>query len=389
MRRKYLSLLLILPVLLSVSGCSGSGSIWANYREIKQLQLIQTIGLDTDAGSVRLSVSTGKATESAKTLRMSQSAPSIQLALDRLQDYATSASLFYAHTRYVVVGQAAAEAGVAPYLDFMERNTDMRLRAPLFIVADGTAEQAVLDTGGENADVTEALNALELDVRRQGNSRAFRCSEIAQALAGSGSALACAVICAQALEGQGEGGVILPHGYAILKDAKLVGFITEDTAMGVNLLLNAAGYGDVTLPDFGSGAVTVGFDSAGASFRPEWNDDGSLTRVDIHVSVRAAITELAEPQNITVPEFRNQLNQTLADTVRGWILDILAQSRTLGADFLGIGQKIALANPEKWEAIRAGWPSLLPEMEFSVSVNAVAERAFDLENSVGVTGGAS
>ena len=60
MRRKHLLLLLILPVLLCSSGCSSSSSIWANYRQIEQLKLVQTLGIDAESNGVRLSFSTGK-----------------------------------------------------------------------------------------------------------------------------------------------------------------------------------------------------------------------------------------------------------------------------------------------------------------------------------------
>lgn len=225
MRRKHLLLLLILPVLLCSSGCGSSSSVWANYRQLEQLQLIQTIGIDRDGAGVCLSISTGKPMEGQAPMRMSQAAPSLQIAMNQLQDYTANASLFYAHTRYVVIGQRAAERGIAPYLDFVERDVAMRLSAPLFIVYDATAQQAILNTGGEKTDITENLSALEQDVSRQGNGHAFTCGEIAQGLASAGSALACAVVCVPSEEQNAGDETILPYGYGILKDGKLAGFL--------------------------------------------------------------------------------------------------------------------------------------------------------------------
>lgn len=388
MRRKHLLLLLILPVLLSSSGCSSSGSIWANYREIEQLQLIQTIGIDAEPGGVRLSVSTGKPMEGEKPMRMAQTAPSLQIAMNRLQDDTASAALFYGHTRYVVVGQAAAEAGIAPYLDFVERDADMRLSAPMFIVSDATAEQAVMNTGDDKADITENLGAMELDVSRQGNGHAFTCAEIAQALASSGSALACAIVCTPAEE-KDAGDTALPYGYAILKDGKLTGFLHGDPVMGVNLLLNLSGHGDILLENVDGAPVTVALDRSKAGISPVWNDDGSLQRIEVSITAHAAITELAQPQRISDAAYLEQLDQALADTIRGWVEEILSRSRELDADFLGIGQQIATQSPNKWAKIRADWPSILPEAEFLISVTGSIERTFDLQDSISVTGGAS
>lgn len=388
MRRKHLLLLLILPVLLSTSGCSSSGSIWANYREIEQLQLIQTIGIDAESGGVRLSISTGKPMEDETPVRMAQTAPSLQIAMSRLQDCAASAALFYAHTRYIVVGQDAAKTGIAPYLDFVERDADMRLSAPMFLVYDATAEHAVMNAGGDKVDITENLRALELDVSRQGNGHAFTCAEIAQALAGSGSALACAIVCTPSEE-EDAGDTVLPYGYAILKDGKLIDFLHGDPVMGVNLLLNLGGHGDILLETVAGGPVTVALDRSKADISPVWKDDGSLQRVEVTITAHAAITELAQPQRISDAAYLDQLDQALADTIRGWVEEILSQSQELGADFLGIGQQIATQSPNKWAKIQPDWQTLLPETEFLISVTGSIERTFDLQDSISVTGGAS
>lgn len=388
MRRKHLLLLLILPVLLSVSGCGRSGSIWANYREIEQLQLVQTLGIDAENGGARLSISTGKPLEDDKPVRITQTAPSLQIAMSRLQDYAASAELFYAHTSYVVVGQDAATAGVAPYLDFVERDADMRLSAPMFIVYDTTAEHAVTSAGGDKADITENLRAMQQDISRQGNGHAFTCAEIAQSLACSGSALACGIVCVPSEE-EDAGDTVLPYGYAILKDGKLAGFLHGDPVPGVNLLLNLGGHSDILLEPVEGSPVTVTLDRSKADISPVWNDDGSLQCVEVTVTAHAAITELAQPQRISDAAYLNQLDQALADTIRGWVEVILSQSQTLGADFLGVGQQIAEKSPNKWAKIRADWPNILPETEFCISVTGLIERTFDLQDSVSVTGGAS
>lgn len=87
--------------------------------------------------------------------------------------------------------------------------------------------------------------------------------------------------------------------------------------------------------------------------------------------------------------YLDQLDQALADTLRGWIEAILSQSQALQADFLGIGQQIATQSPNKWAKIRPDWNGILPETVFRISVTGLVERTFDLQDSIGVTGGVS
>ena len=386
MRRSRLLPLLLAPLLLC-SGCSGS-AVWANPRQLEQIQLIQTVGVDADGDDVRLSVSTGKPMGDEAPLRMTQAAPSLELAMDRLQSYAANASLFYAHTRFLVVGEDAAAAGVAPYLDFVSRDSDMRLSTPMFLLRGGTARDAVLETGDDKTDITENLSAMQQDIAQQGTSHAFTCSEIIQSLATSGNALVCAARRVPQPDRPEAGDTLLPCGYAILKDGALAGFICDPMDMGVNLLLGLGGHGDILLRDANGDAVTVAVDSSKGGFRPVWGADGTLRRIDVTLQVRAAVQELAGTTRLSDEAVRAQLEAALAETVRGWVSALLEQSQTLAADFLGIGGILGERYPAKWQRVRAQWPALLPTMDFQVSVEAEIERTFDLQDPVPVTGGA-
>lgn len=166
-RRRALALLLAAGMLCSE--CS-TGAISSNYRPVEDLELIQTIGVDLVPEGVCLSAATGKAGEDEAPKRMTQAGVSMLSALDQLQDRTPSAELFYAQTSYLLLGEeAAAAGGLTPLLDFIARDPDMRLSAPLFIVRGGTAQQAVMETGDDKTDVTEALAALEKDITLDGH----------------------------------------------------------------------------------------------------------------------------------------------------------------------------------------------------------------------------
>ena len=235
--RRALALLLAAGMLCS--GCS-TGAISSNYRPVEDLELIQTIGVDRAPEGVCLSAATGKAGEGEAPKRMTQSGVSMLAALDQLQDRTPSAELFYAQTSYLLLGEeAAAAGGLAPLLDFIARDPDMRLSAPLFIVRGGTAQQAVMETGDDKTDVTEALVALEKDIALDGTSHACSCTDIARALAGSGCAVVGAVTCVRTPEDEGGKLALAPAGYAIFRDGDYVGSIEPETARGASMLLGA------------------------------------------------------------------------------------------------------------------------------------------------------
>ena len=134
------TLALLLAAGLLCSGCA-NGAISSNYRPVEDLTLVQTIGVDRAPEGVCLSASTGRVGENEPPQRMTQTGETVLAALDRLQDRTPNAELFYAQTSYLLLGEEAAAAGeLAPLLDFIARNPDMRLSAPLFLVRGATAQ---------------------------------------------------------------------------------------------------------------------------------------------------------------------------------------------------------------------------------------------------------
>ena len=68
--KRYISLLIIISSLLGLTGCGG---IHTNYREIQQLLVVQTLGLDREEGSVRISMAAAAKASGAGPRRMSAS----------------------------------------------------------------------------------------------------------------------------------------------------------------------------------------------------------------------------------------------------------------------------------------------------------------------------
>lgn len=383
--RRTRALALLLAAGLLCSGC-GSGAISTNYRPVEDLMLIQTIGVDLAPEGVCLSASTGRAGENEPPKRMTQTGGTMLAALDRLQERTPSAELFYAQTSYLLLGEEAAAAGeLTPLLDFIARDPDMRLSAPLFLVR-GTAQQAVMDTGDDRTDVTEALAALQKDTALSGASHAFSCADIVRALAGSGCAAVGAVACVRTPESEGGTLTLVPAGYAIFRGGDYLGCIAPETARGASMLLGAAANGDIAVRGGDGSTVMLTLDACRTAIRPVW-DGGTLARVDVTLRLRAGISELRAPRRITTRAYQQSLNAALAACVGGWVRDAIAASQALEADFLGVGQAVAVRSGYRWAAIRDGWAELWPDVPVRVTVDADVGRTYDLRDGIGTTGG--
>ena len=177
-----------------------------------------------------------------------------------------------------------------------------------------------------------------------------------------------------------EENTLRPSGYGILKDGRCVGRIAPPQAQGVNLLCGLGGHGDVRLGD-----ATVTLSACKTEIQPRWNGD-TLAGLKITLRLRAALTETDGRRDDTAEAARARLEAALARTVQGWCEGILRQSQALGADFLDLAGHIRRDNPSKWSRIAPEWSAILPELPWTVTVEATLDRTLDLEAPVPLGG---
>ena len=72
--------------------------------------------------------------------------------------------------------------------------------------------------------------------------------------------------------------------------------------------------------------------------------------------------------------------------MQGWCETILRQSQTLGADFLDLAGHIRHDSPAKWSRIAPEWSAVLPDLAWTVTVEATLDRTLDLEGPVPLGG---
>ena len=364
-----------LAVMLLCAGCdSDSGTIYANYRELENIEIVQTLGLDrVPGGGYTVTVSAGAGGQSDTPLVIAGKGSSIPAAMEQVQRRCAKEELFYAHTRYVLVGEGAAAEGIATLLDFIERSTQIRLDVQLFIVRGGSAEKLMGDSGTGETEISKTLEAVVRDVELSGRSRAFTCSEIAGSLAESGAALACAVSAediSKAVKTENDGTIAVPVGYGVFRGPQLIGYLTEDAARGANLLLNHPGTGTVEL----SGA-TAELIRCKAEMKPQWGEGSAPESLDVHLDARAAIVELGSKTPTLDAQAQSRLSRELAETLERQAQEALEFSIANDADFLAIGRALELDDTGRAASLPSDW---LRSLQFTVKCEAQADRTYDI-----------
>ncbi len=339
----------IVPILaasLLLTGCSG-GSMYANYREVEHLQIVQTLGMDSSHMGVRLSVSCSKPSPQSSGGIISREGEGLIAALRSLQNYAAEQELYYAHATSLLLGESYARKKGAEALDFVARDSQLRLGLKLYAVR-GEAYELITGPGDESYEISRTLSSIQRDSEASGLSHVFSARETIRALSDHGAALICALSPAKTEDSvfMAEGGITaVPLGYGVLKDGLLVGWIEPDISAAASLIMGHPGSAGPRLPDGQGGYVSLELLHGRVRVKPLGGN-----RLRLEAEIEAAIAEPDTAQShITDRQLLSRLEEALARDMAAKMEAVLALSKELEADFLGLGAYLS-EKPDGWPA---------------------------------------
>lgn len=379
LRHQWLLIPTIIILCILLSGCA----LRAQAREVDQLLVMQTMGVDVGGGGVLLSLSSaagGDAEADRKPVRLEGRGPSITEALERIRAGANEEDLFCAHIGHLLIGEAAARQGIAPYLDYVCRSGDLRLSVPVYILRGSTARDAVLGVGDESFGICDALDSVDADLRPRGDGYTATAADILRDLARSGSALVCAVSLRPSAEKDqsAEAGeapdTVLPDGYAVLKDGKLCGYLDREQALGAGFLTGHTGLSELAVTDQAGLPVTLMLTGGSCSLEPRFDEEGQLSALDVSIEAEAVLAESARGAT-ELSYLQMMLERALSERVR----EVLQLSKQWEADFLGLGGQLELLAPGRMQAQSPDFAARWPSLPLTVSVSARVTGTGDVE----------
>jgi len=364
---------LVCAVLLSVlTGCSGRG--WLPYaREMEDTALLRTMGLD-GGERVELTVSTGGRADGREALVLSASGDSISAAALAVQSLGDS-YVYYGHVDQLLLGEEAAVGGVAPVVDYLAREAELGLGVQVWAVRGGTAGQAIRTAGG--GGMPERLAQLNTDGQLGAANISRSAADLMTVLAREGSTYIPAVELLSPREGDGgEGGerTLMPNGYAVLRQGKLVCWADGDTARGIELM-EGRGFGqviDLTLTDGTEVSLVVEEVRTGCSpvFRA-----GELTGLDVSCALSARVSQTGRRLDET--DLR-QLQQQLERMEAERMVQALELGQYWDADYLGLERRAQMARPSRKTPIEEQWEDAFRSLDLRVEVRGTVKRSFGM-----------
>lgn len=374
MKRAFLFLLLCTCLLLS--GC-GNPVFGDDSREIDQLELVETVGIDATRELTTVTASTG--TLSGEPVLLKNTAVTVSRAVREMQNYTDRQYIFYGHAAHILIGEAAARQDLNRFLDYIERDSEVRLDTKLYIVQGGTAEDAISAVSNEEETAGELLESLDRDVQLLSESYVFNCGEVAQMLAKRGCALVAAVMLenVENILDSDNSTTIQSTGYAVIQGEKLRCFLDTNLSRGVNLLIDRTGSDVVEAPDGAGGWFAARLTGSETKYTPVF-EDGKLSKVKLDVTLHCNLDELHTPLDIYDGAVIRKLEEGVS-VVEAWrIREVLNRMQTLCCDFCDLQTRVRKASAWRFDRMGEPWETIFPTLEFEVSVKTMLERTYDV-----------
>ena len=451
---KRITALLTAFSLMFLPGCG----IYANYREVEDLLVIQTMGLDWLPGGVHLSLCAAAQSEAGNApVYLEGSGASVTAAIDQARSSSFEQELFFSNIDSILIGRETAEKGIEDHLAYVCQSPVLRIDIPLYIIRNGAAADCVKLSGDGSSSITDILHGLQESLDSRGESRIFTAAQIISSSLRHGSALICALelspssqnatggsrgsgaeghgtdpakseggdekgeespapdsasptgeesaassppaetgqgseetqspspspesSAAPSSSGESESYTAALAGFAVMVDNQLRAFIDTELALGVGILTDKSGVTDLQVEDMNGDQVTLEINDGGCSLAPVWASDGSLRYLQIAADVSATVLEIDGSGELNDDNYSDHLTGQLEEAVWQKINAVLALSKELGADFLGLGSRLELKEPVMYHSIGLPFSTVLSELDIRVSVKGKLSHTNDIKDT--------
>lgn len=363
MKKALALLLLCLAPLLC-----GCGSLYGQRRELEQLRLMETLGLDAAPGGLILSLCSSPS-EEEETLCCTGAGVSLSQAMEKLRR-SSGKELFCGHLQTILVGESYARQDLEGLLSAVCRSSDLRLDQPVFLVLDGSAREA-LESGSAEGLLLPAAS-------RERAGSLSTAGGILRDLERQGSSLIRTLRLQPSPRDGAEGAALVPAGYGILAEGKLLDLLPPEEAAAAELLTGRLSPSPLLLRDGQGRAVTLELQDGESRLRPLWDEDGALTGLEIHITVRATLLEIDGFPSPAQEDYRRELCSRMEAELTRRVGKLLERSRDLGADFLGLGRRLELASPLRCRGLGVDLAGLLPSLALRLRIQGEIEHSNDM-----------
>ncbi|MGE5593250.1 MAG: Ger(x)C family spore germination protein [Betaproteobacteria bacterium] len=295
---------------------------------------------------------------------------------------------FWAHNRFIVIGEELARKGIRDVLDLFCRDGESRLRVWM-VVAEGAKASDLLQTEFELERMPAEGAMGLLQSAREGLSTVGEdmLNDFLQRLEGEGidpiATRAEIVSRPQEFDIRGElkretiGGSLRLTGAAVFKDDRLVGWLNKPETRGFNWVVGRVQSGIIVIENPREEGKFIGLEilRAKGDFKPEVRSGKVTVTVKIEAEANVGdvqgFVDLLESRGVWA-----SMERRMATAIENEVMAAVAKAQELGSDIFGFGAELSRRDPKKWaDEFRDRWDEEFRNIDVQVEVKARLRRS--------------
>lgn len=389
-RTKAAWLLLVAIELFILTGC------W-NRRELNELSIASAFGFDKKKDQYQLTVQVINASEISANKSGGKRLPVItqQLAggatiFESMRELTktTPRKIYSSHIRIVVIGEKLAREGIAPVLDILSRDHELRTDF-YFIIAKGTKAEDILKvlTPLEKIPSNKLYSSLNSAQNSWGVTSKIDLHELIFDLVSKGKdpALAAIKISGDPNIGESQKNLDSVHppvtqeydGMAVFHEDRLVGWLNPFESKGYNFIRGQIKSTIVTVGCPSGGKISIELLRENTKVKARVND-GKLN-MEVKIQAEGNIGEVAcGSEDIGNPETIKRLELAANKEIERMATASMTKAKQLKSDIFGFGNAVHRSHRHLWYPLEKEWD----EYFVHLPVNIEAELSIRQTGSV-------
>jgi len=400
-RRSIVLAGLVLTLLLLGTSC------W-NAVELDRRALVMGVGIDKakEEGKIALTVQIVKPGQLPTPRRAPGPGPPVWVVtstgytvFDAVRNFVLQSGrkLFWAHMVVIVISEEVAREGLAPVLDFFDRDAEPR-RLSKVIIAKGIAAKEIMKGQHELETIpAAAIRDLVEGFTSVSTAVSVNLNEFLKRMSAGGVEPVAArieVVAAEerekaeekALQSGDDGGMaedprlkapprFRVTGAAVFKGDRLAGWLNRPETRGYLWTQGKVVSGIVVLKCPQNEKETIGIELIRSEGEIKPRVQEGRVVAEVKVKAEAHVGDVLCPLDLTKPETLRLLEKRMNTVIENEVRAAFRKAQEgLRADIFGVGAALHRSSPGQWKKLKDRWDEVFPEVQVEIKADAKIRR---------------
>jgi spore germination protein KC len=287
-----------------------------------------------------------------------------------------------AHVRIVVMSEELARQGISDILDFLDRDSDIRLTARIYVAKNGVQAHDIL----AGLSAMGKISAYTLAQKTEMTSQEFGANYPVEVddlirdilVPNSGPIINGVEILGSVeevrkksnLEKTDNLGIVRMSNMALFKGDRLKGWLNEEESLGLIWIKGILDKTSIVITPDDLGELSLDVRRSKTSTQVVLKDQEPPVVV-VKVTAQLSVREMNSTIDLRDPEALNELEVYVNEEILKRMKSAVKKAQSLNCDIFGFGQTLERQHPKAWKHLKGKWPDLFPQLEVEYHVDSI------------------